>query len=62
MEDRKLRLTYEQLGYIMQQTGERDPKLAIIAFAEIMKKEDIRPRHMPQVVTKLMERERKRLK
>lgn len=62
MEDKKLRLTYEQLGYIMEQTGEKDPKTAIEAFAAIMKKEDIRPRYMPTVVAKLMERERKRLK
>lgn len=59
MSDQKsLRLTYEQLGYIMEQTGEKDPKTAIEAFAAIMKKEDIRPRFMPQVVAKLMERQR----
>lgn len=55
-----LRMTFEQLAYVMEQMEEKDPKKAIEAFAAIMKKEGIRPRHMPQVVAKLMERQRKR--
>lgn len=59
MSDQKnLRMTFDQLAYVMEQTGEKDPKKAIEAFAAIMKKEDIRPRHMPTVVAKLMERQR----
>lgn len=59
MSTNSLSLTFEQLGYIMAQMEEADPKKAIEAFAAIMKKEGIRPRFMPQVVTKLMERQRK---
>jgi hypothetical protein len=62
MSEKKMSLTYEQLAYICEQTGERNPKTAVEAFAAIMKKEGIRPRFLPEVVTKLMERERKRLK
>lgn len=60
MGDQKLRLTYEQLGYIMEQTDIKDPQRAMEYFAEIMMKEGIKPRFMPQVVAKLMERQRKR--
>lgn len=60
MSDQKLRLTYEQLGYIMEQTSISDPKKAMEYFAEIMMKEGIRPKMMPQVVAKLMERQKKR--
>lgn len=62
MSQQNMKLTYEQLGWIMEQMGEKDPKTAIEAFAAIMKKEDLRPRLMPEVVAKLMERERKRRK
>jgi hypothetical protein len=62
MSDKSLSLTFPQVEYIMEQTGETNPKTAIEAFAAIMKKEGIRPRFMPQVVTKLMERQRKQIK
>ena len=59
MGDQKLKLTYEQLRYITEQTGMSDPKEAMTYFAEIMKKEGLRPRQMSEVVAKLMEREKK---
>lgn len=59
MSDQNLKLTYEQLGYIMEKTNMKDPKSAIEYFAEIMKAEGIRPSKMPLVVFKLMERERR---
>lgn len=59
MSNQSLRLTYEQLAYIVEQTGITDPKEAMIYFAEIMKKEGLRPRQMPEVVAKLMERQRR---
>lgn len=62
MSDQQVRLTYEQLGYVVEQTGISDPQSAMIYFAEIMRKEGISPRMMPQVVAKLMERQRKRIK
>lgn len=60
MGNQKLRLTYEQLAYIVEQTGIKEPQQAMEYFAEIMMKEGIKPRFMPQVVAKLMERQRKR--
>lgn len=60
MSNQSVRLTYEQLAYIVEQTGINDPKEAMIYFAEIMKKEGLRPRQMPEVVAKLMERERRK--
>lgn len=59
MSDQKLKLTFEQIGFIMEQTGIRDPKEAMIYFAEVMKKEGLRPRQMPEVVTKMMDRARR---
>jgi hypothetical protein len=55
----KMSLTYEQVAYIVEQTGISDPKQAIEYFAEIMKKEGIRPKMMPQVVEKLMNKRRR---
>ena len=60
MSDQKLRLTYEQLAFIVEQTGIKDPKDAMIYFAEVMKKEGLRPRQMPEVVSKMMERQRRK--
>ena len=60
MSDQKLRLTYEQLAFIVEQTGIKDPKDAMIYFAEIMKKEGLRPRQMPEVVSKMMGRQRRK--
>lgn len=54
MSDTKLRLTFEQIGFIMEQTEIKDPKEAMIYFAEIMKKEGLRPRQMPEVVDKMI--------
>lgn len=58
----KLSLTFMHLEYIMEQSGEKDPKKAVEYFASVMKKEGIRPKYMPQVVEKLMQRQRKQLK
>jgi hypothetical protein len=62
MSDTKLRLTFEQIGFIMEQTGIKDPKEAMIYFAEVMKMEGLKPRQMPEVVTKMMERMRRQKK
>lgn len=62
MSDTRLKLTFEQITFIMEQTGIKDPKDAMIYFAEIMKKEGLRPRQMPDVVTKMMARMRKQIK
>jgi hypothetical protein len=60
MSDQKLRLTYEQLAFIVEQTGITDPKQAMIYFAEVMKKEGLRPRQIPEVVAKMMDRQRRK--
>jgi len=62
MAKQKLKLTYEQLGYIMEQTNISDPKQAIVYFAEIMKKEGIKTKLMSEAVAKLMEKQRKQIK
>lgn len=62
MSNQQVRLTYEQLSYIIEQTGISDPQSAMVYFAEIMNKENISTHMMPQVVAKLMERQRKQIK
>lgn len=57
-----IRLTYDQITFIVKQTGVTDPKQAIEYFAEIMHLEGIHPSKMSLVVEKLMERDRKRIK
>lgn len=58
----KVRLTYEQLAYIVEKTGIEDPKKAVEYFAEIMAMESINPGKIQACVIKLMEKERKRIK
>lgn len=60
MSDQKLRLTYEQLAFIVEQTGIQEPKEAMIYFAEVMKMEGLKPRQMPEVVEKMMNRQRRK--
>lgn len=55
-----LKLTYEQLGWVVEKTGITDPKEALEYFATLMKHEGIPPRKMPLVVEKLMDRERRK--
>lgn len=59
MSNQSLRLTYEQIAYIVEQTGIKDPKEAMVYFAKIMKEEGLKIKQMPEVVTKLMERQRR---
>lgn len=58
----KLRITQEQLSYIVEKTGIKDPKEAVIYFAEVMVMEKIHPSKMPECVNKMIQRERKRIK
>lgn len=60
MSNQSLRLTHEQIAYIVEQTGITDPKEAMIYFAKIMKEEGLRVRQMPEVVEKLIERQRRK--
>lgn len=62
MSSQKLKLTYDQLYYIMEQTGISDLKKSVEYFAELMSKEGIDPKMMPQVVDKLIAKQRKRSK
>lgn len=62
MSNQGLRLTVEQISYIMDITEIDDAHKAIIYLAEVMRKEGIGPRDMPDVVALLMKRSRKRLK
>lgn len=55
-----LKLTYEQLGWVVEKTGIESPKEALEYFATLMKQEGIPPRKMPLVVEKLMDRERRK--
>lgn len=58
----KIRMTYEQLAYVVEKTGIRDPKKAVEYFAEVMMLEKINPIKMPTFVAKMIERERKQIK
>jgi len=57
MSNQKMRLTFEQIAYIVEKTGISDPQKALERFAELMKLEGISPRKLPLVVEKLMARE-----
>jgi len=59
MSDHKMKLTYEQVAFIVEKIGISDPQKAFERFAELMKLEGISPRKLPLVVQKLMERERR---
>lgn len=54
MSDKPLKLTEKHIVFIMEQTGESNPRRAIEYFAQIMYKEGLRPRQMPEVVEKMM--------
>ena len=58
----KLRLTYEQISYIVEKTGIENHMKAVEYFAELMIKEGISPTKMALCITKIMERERKQKK
>lgn len=62
MSNQGLRLSIEQISYIMDQTEIEDPMKAIEFFAEIMRKEGIRPTNMGEVINLLMGKNRKRIK
>lgn len=54
------KLTEEQVLWVVDKTGIADPMKAIERFAELMKMEGIPPRKILTVISKIMERERKR--
>lgn len=62
MGNSSIRLTYDQIEYIMKRTDITDPNKAIEYFAELLIMERISPSSMGVVVTKLMERDRKKIK
>lgn len=60
--NQKMKLTYEQLAYIVEKTDVKDPQKAVEYFAEIMVMERIHPSKMPECVSRLMAREKRKLK
>lgn len=59
MSNQKVTLSYQQLAFIVEQTGISDPSEAMKYFGRLMMQEGIRPRYMPQLVDKMMQRQRK---
>lgn len=59
MGNQKLRLTYEQVAWLTEQTQISDPQKALEYFADLMRQEGIKPRFLPQVIEKMMQRMRK---
>ena len=62
MSKSSVKLTREQINFIIDKTGIPDRDRAIEYFAEIMIMERVHPYKMAEVVDKMMARDRKRIK